>query len=50
MHVDDAMRGEVEAAINASLRYVDPQERRDPDETVKELIREYRNAAGLPGR
>ena len=50
MHVDDAMRGEVEAAINASLRYVDPQRHTDPDETVKELIREYRNAAGLPGR
>ena len=49
MHVDDAMREEIDRAIAASLQYEEPAEKKDPEEVVKTLMAQYRSAAGLPG-
>ena len=49
LHVDNAMKEEIDRAIAASLQYEGPEEKKDPEEVVRLLMKQYRSAAGLPG-
>ena len=48
MHVDDALREEVEKALEEALKAEIPEEKGTPEEILAALKAEYRNASGMP--
>ena len=48
MHVDDALRDEVEQAIEEAIKADIPEETGTPEEILSQLKAEYRNSSGMP--
>ena len=48
LHVDDETRQEIDRRMNAAIEYAVPPESGNPKQVINELVKEYRDAAGMP--